>query len=159
MCDISILFFRLFFLFFLFLFFVVECTWLFLNDLLHIAQEFTSIRDGSNKYLISSTLSCFSWHLSFSSSSWVSRLAACLDSTLWSSSRLAVFVRRKNIKTYFQMFSLDPWTANDELSRHENLTFLWTWTLMWVPRSFATHAALCNTLPSNKLYQKQWKSW
>ena len=24
---------------------------------------------------------------------------------------------------------LNPLTANDELSRHENLTFLWTWIL------------------------------
>ena len=49
------------------------------------------------------------------------------------------------------IFLYNPLTANDELSRHENLTFLWTWTLRWVPRSFATHASLCNTLPSNKL--------
>ena len=33
---------------------------------------------------------------------------------------------------------LNPLTANDEISRHENLTFLWTWILRWVPRSFAT---------------------
>ena len=45
-------------------------------------------------------------------------------------------------------------TANAELSRHENLTFLCTWTLRWVPRSFATHASLCNTLSSNKLCPK-----
>ena len=32
-----------------------------------------------------------------------------------------------------------------------NLTFLWTWTMRWVPRSFVTHASLCNTLPSNKM--------
>ena len=43
--------------------------------------------------------------------------------------------------------------ANEELSRHENLTFLWTWILSWVPRSFATHVFLCNTLSSN--VQKQ----
>ena len=45
----------------------------------------------------------------------------------------------------------NPLSANDELSRHENLTFLWAWTLRWVPRSFATHASLCNTLSSNEL--------
>ena len=44
----------------------------------------------------------------------------------------------------------NPLTANDELSRHENLTFLWTWILRWVPRRFATYASLCNTLSSNK---------
>ena len=49
---------------------------------------------------------------------------------------------------------LNPLTANDELSRHENLTFLWTWILRWVPRSFATHASLCNVLSSNKLCPK-----
>ena len=43
-----------------------------------------------------------------------------------------------------------PLCANGELSYHENLTFLWTWILRWVPRSFATHASLCNTLSSNK---------
>ena len=48
-------------------------------------------------------------------------------------------------------FLFDPLTTNDELSRHENLTFLWTWTQRWVPRSFATHASLCNNLSSNKL--------
>ena len=37
------------------------------------------------------------------------------------------------------MGSINPLTANDELSRHENLTLLWTWTLRWVPKSFATH--------------------
>ena len=42
--------------------------------------------------------------------------------------------------------AFNPLTANDELSRLENLTFLWTWILRWVPRSFATHASLCNTL-------------
>ena len=44
----------------------------------------------------------------------------------------------------------NPLTANGELSRHENLTFLWTWILRWVPRSFATHASLSKTLSSNK---------
>ena len=40
-----------------------------------------------------------------------------------------------------------PWPFNcrDELSRLENLTFLWTWLLRWViPRSFAIHASLFN---------------
>ena len=49
---------------------------------------------------------------------------------------------------------LNPLSPNGELSRHENLTFLWTWILRWVPRSFATHATLCNTLSSNKLCPK-----
>ena len=40
-------------------------------------------------------------------------------------------------------------TANDEISRLENLTFLWN----WIPRSFVTHASLCNTV-----LQKQWES-
>ena len=46
--------------------------------------------------------------------------------------------------------SFNPLTANDELSRHENLNFLWAWILRWVFRSFATHTSLCNTLSSNK---------
>ena len=54
----------------------------------------------------------------------------------------------------FMAPSINPLTTNDELSRHKNLTFLWTWILRWVPRSFATHASLCNTLPSNKLCPK-----
>ena len=33
-----------------------------------------------------------------------------------------------------------PLTAKDVLSRLENLTFLWTGILRWVPSSFATHA-------------------
>ena len=37
--------------------------------------------------------------------------------------------------------SFNPLTTNDELSPHENLTFLWTWILRWVPRSLATHAS------------------
>ena len=79
-----------------------------------------------------------------------------------------------NIKQkVFPFCFFNPLTANDELSRHENLTFLWTWTLRWVPRSFATDASLCNTLSSNKLflktgkilalkglnYPKEWKLW
>ena len=52
------------------------------------------------------------------------------------------------------IFFLNPLTANDELSRLENLTFLWIWILRWVPRSFATHASLSNTLSSNKLCPK-----
>ena len=50
--------------------------------------------------------------------------------------------------------AINPLSANVELSRHENLSFLWTWILRWVPRSFATHASLCNTLSSNKLCPK-----
>ena len=48
-------------------------------------------------------------------------------------------------------------TANDELFRHENLTFSWIWTLRGLPRNFVTHASLCNTLPSDKRpnFQKQ----
>ena len=48
------------------------------------------------------------------------------------------------------VFFFNPLTANNEISRLENLTFLWTWILRWVPRSFVTHASLCNTLSSNK---------
>ena len=61
------------------------------------------------------------------------------------------------IMTYFHNLHIfvNPLTTNDELSRHENLTFLWTWTLRWVPRSFATNASLCNTLSSNK--PEKWK--
>ena len=60
------------------------------------------------------------------------------------------------IVTFFTIFIFlfNPLSANVELSRHENLTFLWTWILRWVPRSFATHASLCNTLSSNKLCPK-----
>ena len=47
--------------------------------------------------------------------------------------------------------NINPLTANDELSRPENLTFLWTWILRLVTRSFANHASLCNTPFSNKL--------
>ena len=43
----------------------------------------------------------------------------------------------------------NPLTANDELSRYENLNFLWTWILRWVPRNFATHTSLSNTVSSN----------
>ena len=53
-----------------------------------------------------------------------------------------------------KFFLFNPLTANDELSRHENLTFFWTWILRWVPRSFATLASLCNALSSNKLCPK-----
>ena len=49
--------------------------------------------------------------------------------------------------------SFNPY-ANDELSRLENLIFLWTWILRWVPKSFATHPSLCNTLSSNTLCPK-----
>ena len=71
------------------------------------------------------------------------------------------------------IFLFTPLTTNVRLLHHENLTFIWTWTLRWVPRIFTTHASLCNTLPSNKLwtktvkipvvkglnYQKVWKLW
>ena len=52
------------------------------------------------------------------------------------------------------IYLFNPLSVNGELSRHENLTFFWTWILRWVPRSFATHASLCNTLSSNKLCPK-----
>ena len=45
----------------------------------------------------------------------------------------------------------NPLTAKNEISLPENMTFLWTWILRWLPRSAATHASLCNTLSSNKL--------
>ena len=35
---------------------------------------------------------------------------------------------------------VNPLTAKDELSRHANLTFLWSWTSRRVPRRVATHA-------------------
>ena len=59
---------------------------------------------------------------------------------------------QQSIQIAWFKHKLNPLTVyfNDELSRHENLTFLWTWILRWVPRSFATHASLCNTLSSNK---------
>ena len=64
-------------------------------------------------------------------------------------------------RLYKSLVSINPLSANGKLSRHENLTFLKAWILRWLPRSFATHASLCNTLSSNKLYnvQKQWKSF
>ena len=65
---------------------------------------------------------------------------------------IAIFSLNKQSKK--QKSPLNPLTANDELSRHENLTFLWTWILRWVPRSFATHASLCNALSTNKLCPK-----
>ena len=41
------------------------------------------------------------------------------------------------ISRYSNMFPVyfNPLTANDELSRHENLTFLWTWTLRYLGAS------------------------
>ena len=62
-------------------------------------------------------------------------------------------VIKQAIRNMFQI-SLNPLSANGELSYHENLTFLWTWILRCVPRSFATNASLCNTLSSNKLCPK-----
>ena len=90
---------------------------------------------------------------------------------------IILFKLSKSMKvmTFYHNFNIlfTPLATNDGLLRHENLTFLWTWTLRWVPRIFATHASLCNTLPSNKLwtktvkiplvkglnYQKVWKLW
>ena len=37
---------------------------------------------------------------------------------------------------------IDPLTANDEITRFENLTRI----LSWVPKSFATHISFCNTV-------------
>ena len=69
-------------------------------------------------------------------------------------------VQRSYKSDLFSQFFFHPLSANGELSRHENSTFLWTWILRWVPRSSATYASLCNTLSSNKPnVQKQWKSW
>ena len=68
------------------------------------------------------------------------------------------FVSTVHSRCYFsfglQYTPINTLTANGELSRHGNLNFLWTWTLRWVTRSFATHASLCNTLPTNKLCQE-----
>ena len=63
---------------------------------------------------------------------------------------------KSKLKLFFTIliFLFNPLTTYDGLLRHENLTFLWTWTLRWVPRSFAIYASLCNTLPSNKLFTK-----
>ena len=52
---------------------------------------------------------------------------------------------------FYKGIPINPLTDNYELSRHENLTFLWTSILRWIPRSVANHAFLCNTLFSNKL--------
>ena len=73
-------------------------------------------------------------HLHLLALHWVNDLQLALTET-----------RREKAKVLFK-----PLAANDELSRLENLTLLWTWILKWVPRSFATHASLCNTLSSNK---------
>ena len=54
---------------------------------------------------------------------------------------------------HFNVITINPLTAKDELSCLENLTFLWTWILRWAPRSFATHAYLCNTLIFNSAFQ------
>ena len=51
--------------------------------------------------------------------------------------------------TMSKISSLNPLTAKDEISRPENLTFLCSWILRWVPRSTVTDAPLCNTLFSN----------
>ena len=82
-------------------------------------------------------------------------------SPLWNSCVDIKRVRQRNIVclpfyvgSVNNVFLFNPLTANDELSRHENLTFLWTWILRWIPRSFATHASLCNALSSNKLCPK-----
>ena len=48
----------------------------------------------------------------------------------------------------------NPLTAKNEISLPENLTFLRTWILRWIPRSAATYAFLCNTLFFIKLCPK-----
>ena len=60
----------------------------------------------------------------------------------------------KLVKLNYSGNYINPLSANGNLSRHENLTFLWTLILRWVPRSVATHASLWNTLSSNKLCPK-----
>ena len=66
----------------------------------------------------------------------------------------------------FKNIDFNPITTNDELSRLENLTFLWTWILsIWAywgeylralrPMLFCV--TLCPLINSN--VQKQWKSW
>ena len=54
--------------------------------------------------------------------------------------------------------SINPLSANDELSRHENLTFLWTWTLRLVPNASFSLCSLINC-PNVQNVQKEWKSW
>ena len=46
---------------------------------------------------------------------------------------------------------VNPLTAKDEISLRENLSFLWTWILRWVPKSVVTNASLYNILSSKKL--------
>ena len=48
----------------------------------------------------------------------------------------------------------NPLAAKDEISGPGNLTFLQSWT----PRRVATHAPLCNTLPSNNRSPKSVKN-
>ena len=64
--------------------------------------------------------------------------------------RTRIGLRPMSLKEKF----LNPLTAKNEISIPENLTFLWTWILGWVPRSSATHTSLCNTLFSNKMSKK-----
>ena len=89
----------------------------------------------------------------------------CLKDSFKTLLRLFFFVRFLKMYKICHMFPgiyykyqsiscLNPLSANGELSRHENLTLLWTWILRQVPRSFATHASLCNNLSSNKLCPK-----
>ena len=66
---------------------------------------------------------------------------------------LTFLINHKKRIYVLDSMSFNPY-ANDELSRLENLTFLWTWILRWVPKSFATHPSLCNTLSSNTLCPK-----
>ena len=74
--------------------------------------------------------------------------------------QIELWIRMKNCwhcelfvfwKEICEIFEFNHLTANDGLSRLGNLTFLWTWVLRWIPRSFTTHVSLCNTLSSNKL--------
>ena len=64
------------------------------------------------------------------------------------SQRVKLQKKYENCDFFFTIFIFlfNDLTANDEISRHENLTLLWTWTLKWVPRSFTTHVPLYITL-------------
>ena len=56
-----------------------------------------------------------------------------------------------SVEKKYIFFIFNPLTAKDKIPRPGNLTFLWTWILMWeYSEASQTHAALCNTLSSNK---------
>ena len=52
---------------------------------------------------------------------------------------------------YLSTLCFNPLTVAVGYVRHENLTYLWSWTPKRVPRSVATHVPLCNTVSTDKL--------